>query len=175
EGGGRSGLRGQQTARPVVMTLPRQALPTLDRARYQPASGLARGAYVLADAAGGTPEVILIASGSEVSQAVEAHEKLSAEGIRSRVVSMPSWELFEEQPPEYQEAVLPRAVMARVAVEQGSTLGWDRYVGPTGRVIGMRTFGAAAPLKALQQKFGFRPDPILPAAPEPPRRKRPTA
>ena len=156
----------QQTHRPVVMTLSRQALPTLDRAKYRPASGLARGAYVLADAAGGPPEVILIASGSEVSLVVDAHEKLSAEGIRSRVVSMPSWELFEDQPPEYQEAVLPRAVTARVAVEQGSTLGWDRYVGPTGRVIGMRTFGASAPLKALQQKFGFRPDQVVAAAKE---------
>jgi transketolase len=152
--------------RPVALTLSRQALPTLDRSRYAPASEVGRGAYVLADAPGGTPEVILLASGSEVSLAVEAHEKLSAEGIRSRVVSMPSWELFEEQPPEYREAVLPRAVTARVAVEQGSTLGWDRYVGPTGRVIGMRTFGASAPLKALQQKFGFRPDQVVAAARE---------
>jgi transketolase len=150
--------------RPVALALSRQALPTLDRSKYAPASGVARGAYVLADAAGGTPEVILLASGSEVSLAVEAHEKLNAEGIRSRVVSMPSWELFEEQPPEYQETVLPRAVTARVAIEQGSTLGWDRYVGSTGRVIGMRTFGASAPLKALQQKFGFRPDQVVAAA-----------
>ena len=150
--------------RPVALALSRQPLPTLDRTRFAPASGLARGAYILADAPGGNPEIILLASGSEVSLAAEAHEKLSAEGIRSRVVSMPSWELFEEQPPEYREAVLPRAVTARVAVEQGSTLGWDRYVGPTGRVIGMRTFGASAPLKALQQKFGFRPDQVVAAA-----------
>ena len=149
--------------RPVALVLSRQALPTLDRSRYAAASGVSRGAYVLADAAAGTPEVILLASGSEVSLAVEAHEKLTAEGIRSRVVSMPSWELFEEQPPEYREAVLPRAVTARVAIEQGSTLGWDRYVGTTGRVIGMRTFGASAPLKALQQKFGFRPDQVVAA------------
>jgi len=155
-----------QKHRPVALALSRQALPTLDRGKYAPASGLARGAYVLADAAGGTPEVILLASGSEVSLAIDAHEKLVAEGIRSRVVSMPSWELFEEQPPEYRESVLPRAVTARVAIEQGSTLGWDRYVGPTGRVIGMRTFGASAPLKALQQKFGFRPDQVVSAAKE---------
>ena len=155
-----------QKHRPVAFALSRQTLPTLDRSKYAPASGLARGAYVLAEAPGGNPEVILIASGSEVSVAAEAHEKLSAEGIRSRVVSMPSWELFEEQPAEYREAVLPRAVTARVAIEQGSTLGWDRYVGPTGRVIGMRTFGASAPLKALQQKFGFRPDQVVAAAKE---------
>ncbi|HET9158063.1 MAG TPA: transketolase, partial [Myxococcaceae bacterium] len=150
--------------RPVALTLSRQALPTLDRSKYAPASGVARGAYVLADAPGGKPEIILLASGSEVSLAVEAHEKLIAEGIRSRVVSMPSWELFEEQSPEYREEVLPRAVTARVGVEQGSTLGWDRYVGPTGQVIGMRTFGASAPLKSLQQKFGFRPDQVVAAA-----------
>jgi transketolase len=152
--------------RPVALALSRQALPTLDRTKYAAASGLARGAYVLADAAGGKPELILIASGSEVSLAVEAHEALTAEGIRSRVVSMPSWEIFEEQSPEYRDAVLPRAVTARVAVEQGSTLGWERYVGTSGRVIGMRTFGASAPLKALQQKFGFRPDQVVAAARE---------
>jgi transketolase len=152
--------------RPAVLALSRQALPTLDRSKYAPASGLARGAYVLADPPGGKPEVILIATGSEVSLAVEAHEALTAEGIRSRVVSMPSWEIFEEQPQEYREAVLPPAVTARVAVEQASTLGWERYVGTSGRVIGMRTFGASAPLKALQQKFGFRPDQVVAAARE---------
>jgi transketolase len=151
---------------PAVLALSRQALPTLDRRRYAPASGVARGAYVLGDAPGGTPEVILIASGSELSLAVEAHEKLLADGIRSRVVSMPSWEIFDHQPPEYRDSVLPPHVKARVAVEQGSTLGWERYVGSTGRVIGMHTFGASAPLKALQKKFGFEPDRVIAAARE---------
>jgi len=149
---------------PAVLTLSRQPLPTLDRDKYAPASGVAQGAYVLGDAPGGDPEVILIASGSEVSLAVEAHEKLLAEGIRSRVVSMPSWEVFEQQTAEYRESVLPSKVKARVAVEQGSTLGWERYVGATGEVIGMKTFGASAPLKELQRKFGFEPDQVVAAA-----------
>jgi transketolase len=149
---------------PAVLALSRQPLPTLDRNKYAPASGVARGAYVLADPHGGDPEVILIASGSEVSLAVEAHEKLLAEGIRSRVVSMPSWEIFEHQTEEYRESVLPSNVKARVAVEQGSTLGWERYVGATGEVIGMKTFGASAPLKELQRKFGFEPDRVVAAA-----------
>ena len=119
---------------------------------------------MLADAPGGAPEVILIASGSEVSLAVEAHEKLRAEGIRSRVVSMPSWEIFEHQTEEYRDSVLPPNVKARVAVEQASTLGWERYVGPSGQVIGMKTFGASAPLKELQRKFGFEPDQVVAAA-----------
>src|SRR5262249_4416049 len=128
---------------PAVLALSRQPLPTLDRARYAPAAGVARGAYVLADApGGGAPELILIATGSELCLAVEAHEKLLAERIRARVVSMPSWDLFERQPAEYRESVLPRAVRARVALEQASTFGWERYVGPEGRVIGMQTFGA---------------------------------
>src|SRR6185503_16115297 len=117
---------------PAVLALSRQPLPTLDRSRYAPASGVARGAYVLADSAGGLPEVILIASGSELSLAVEAHEKLLAEGIRSRVVSMPSWEIFDHQPREYRDDVLPPSVTARVAVEQASTFGWERYVGTSG-------------------------------------------
>ena len=150
---------------PAVLVLSRQPLPTLDRKKYAPASGVARGAYVLADA-GGNPEVILIASGSEVSLAVEAHEKLVAEGIRSRVVSMPSWEIFEHQPQEYQDNVLPPHVTARVAVEQASTFGWERYVGRSGRMIGMKTFGASAPLKELQRKFGFEPDHVVTAAKE---------
>ena len=150
---------------PAVLVLSRQPLPTLDRKKYAPASGVARGAYVLADA-GGNPEVILIASGSEVSLAVEAHEKLVAEGIRSRVVSMPSWEIFEHQPQEYQDEVLPPHVTARVAVEQASTFGWERYVGRSGRMIGMKTFGASAPLKELQRKFGFEPDQVVTAAKE---------
>ena len=149
---------------PAVLALSRQPLPTLDRSKYAPASGVAHGAYVLADAPGGDPEVILIASGSEVSLAVSAHEKLLAEGIRSRVVSMPSWEVFDHQTEEYRDSVLPPNVMARVAVEQASTLGWERYVGSTGEVIGMKTFGASAPLKELQRKFGFEPDQVATAA-----------
>ncbi|HEV3083207.1 MAG TPA: transketolase [Gemmataceae bacterium] len=151
---------------PAVLALSRQPLPTLDRSKYAPASGVARGAYVLADAPQGNPEVILIASGSELSLAVQTHEKLVAEGIRSRVVSMPSWDIFEHQTPEYRESVLPSRVTARVAVEQGSTLGWERYVGRTGRVIGMKTFGASAPLKELQRKFGFEPERVAAAAKE---------
>ncbi len=149
---------------PVVLVLSRQPLPTLDRSKYAPASGVAHGAYVLADAPGGDPEVILIATGSEVSLAVDAHEKLLTEGIRSRVVSMPSWEIFEQQTEEYRNSVLPPKVKARVAVEQASTLGWERYVGPSGQVIGMKTFGASAPLKELQRKFGFEPDQVVAAA-----------
>jgi len=149
---------------PAVLALSRQPLPTLDRNKYAPASGVAHGAYVLADSPGGDPEVILIASGSEVSLAVSAHEKLLVEGIRSRVVSMPSWEIFEHQTKEYRDSVLPPNVKARVAVEQGSTLGWERYVGSSGFVVGMKTFGASAPLKELQMKFGFEPDQVATAA-----------
>src|SRR5919197_2537684 len=149
---------------PVVLVLSRQAMPTLDRARYAPAEGLRRGAYVLGDADGGDPEVILIGTGTEVGLAVDAYEQLSAEGVRARVVSMPSWSVFERQPQEYRDSVLPRAVTARVSVEQASTFGWDRYVGPTGASIGMHTFGASAPLKDLQQKFGFTPGALVEAA-----------
>ena len=152
--------------RPAALALSRQPLPTLDRSKYAAASGLARGAYVLADAPGSDPEVILIGSGSEVSLCVDAHEELVAEGIRSRVVSMPSWDIFEQQAPQYQDSVLPPAVTARVAVEQASTLGWERYVGRSGRVIGMKTFGASAPLKELQRKFGFEPERITEIAKE---------
>ena len=151
---------------PAVLALSRQPLPTLDRSKYAPASGLARGAYVLADAPGGSPEVIIIASGSEVILAVQAHEQLIAEGIRSRVVSMPSWDIFEHQTQEYRDNVLPPKVTARVAVEQASTFGWERYVGTTGRIIGMKTFGASAPLKELQRHFGFEPDHVAAAARE---------
>jgi transketolase len=150
--------------RPAVLALSRQPLPTLDRGKYAPASGVARGAYVLADAPGGNPEVILIASGSEVILAAQAHDKLLAEGIRSRVVSMPSWDIFECQPQQYRDSVLPPAVTARVAVEQASTLGWERYVGTSGRIIGMHTFGASAPLKELQKKFGFEPERVVEVA-----------
>jgi transketolase len=151
---------------PAVLALSRQPLPTLDRTKYAAASGVARGAYVLGEAPGGNPEVILIASGSEVSLAVEAHEKLIAEGIRSRVVSMPSWDIFDHQTQEYRDSVLPPKVTARVAVEQASTFGWERYVGTSGRMIGMKTFGASAPLKELQRKFGFEPDHVAAAAKE---------
>ena len=120
----------------------------------------------MADGPGGPPEIILIASGSEVSLVVDAHEVLASRGIRSRVVSMPSWDIFEHQPESYREEVLPASVTARIAVEQGSVLGWDRYVGAAGRVIGMKTFGASAPLKELQRKFGFEPERVLAAATE---------
>ena len=149
---------------PAVLALSRQPLPTLDRSKYASARGVAQGAYVLADSPGARPEVILIASGSEVSLVVQAHETLRAEGIRSRVVSMPSWEIFDHQTQEYRDSVLAPDVKARVAVEQASTLGWERYVGTSGRVIGMNTFGASAPLKELQRKFGFEPDQVVAAA-----------
>ncbi len=149
---------------PAVLALSRQPLPTLDRSKYAPASGVARGAYVLGDAPGGDPEVILIATGSELSLAVHAHEKLLTEGIRSRVVSMPSWDIFEHQTEQYRDSVLPPGVKARVAVEQGAILGWERYVGRKGAVIGMKTFGASAPLKELQRKFGFEPECLVTAA-----------
>jgi transketolase len=151
---------------PAVLTLSRQPLPTLDRAKYASASGVAHGAYVLADDPGGDPELILIASGSEVSLAVDAHEKLVAEGVRSRVVSMPSWEVFEQQTQQYRDSVLPARVTARIAVEQASTFGWERYVGNSGRIIGMKTFGASAPLKELQRKFGFEPNRVTAVAKE---------
>ena len=149
---------------PAVFALSRQPLPTLDRRKYAPASGVTRGAYVLAEAPAGNPEIILMASGSEVSLTVQAHEKLLTEGIRSRVVSMPSWEIFEQQSEEYRDTVLPPSVMARVAVEQASSFGWERYVGTSGLTNCMKTFGASAPLKELQKKFGFEPDHVVEAA-----------
>ncbi|HVA58579.1 MAG TPA: transketolase [Gemmatimonadaceae bacterium] len=151
---------------PVALVLSRQALPTLDRSRYASADGVARGAYVLATAPDGPPQVLLLGTGSEVSLCVAAHERLIAEGIRSRVVSMPCWELFEEQDQAYRDAVLPPGVTARVAVEQASTFGWERYTGLSGRVIGMRSFGASAPLKELLTKFGFTVDAVVAAAKE---------
>jgi transketolase len=151
---------------PAVIALSRQPLPTFDRRKYASAAGVARGAYVMADATGGPPEIILIASGSEVSLVVEAHEALASQGIRSRVVSTPSWDIFEHQPQSYRESVLPAQIKARIAVEQGSALGWDRYIGAAGRVIGMETFGASAPLKELQRKFGFEPERIVDLARE---------
>ncbi len=151
---------------PTALVLTRQALPTLDRSRYAPASGVAKGAYILADAPDGKPQVVLMASGSEVSLCLDAYEKLQSEGIKARVVSMPSWEIFERQSDEYKEEVLPSDIKARVAVEQASSFGWSQYVGSTGRVIGMRTFGASAPLKELQKKFGFTPETVMTAARE---------
>jgi len=151
---------------PAVIALSRQALPTFDRRKYASAAGVAQGAYVMADAPGGLPEIILIASGSEVSLIVDAHEVLASRGIRSRIVSMPSWDIFEHQPQSYREEVLPAGVTARIAVEQGSALGWERYVGAGGRVIGMKAFGASAPLKELQRKFGFEPERVVAAATE---------
>ena len=151
---------------PVALVLTRQALPTLDRTKYAPATGVARGGYILADAEGGKPQVILMATGSEVYLCIDAYEKLKAEGIRCRVVSIPSWDLFDHQDQSYRDQVLPPDVTARVAVEQAAVLGWSQYVGPKGRVIGMRSFGASAPLKDLQKKFGFTVDAVIQAARE---------
>ncbi|HEV8486937.1 MAG TPA: transketolase [Blastocatellia bacterium] len=149
---------------PVALILSRQALPTLDRTKYGAAAGVAMGAYVLADALDGRPEVLLMASGSEVSLCVEAYEQLKAEGIKARVVSMPSWELFEHQSQAYRESVIPPDVSARVSVEQASTFGWARFTGLVGERIGMKTFGASAPLKELQKKFGFTVENVVLAA-----------
>ena len=150
----------------VAMILSRQAMPTLVRATLAPASGVAKGAYVLSDPSEGEPEVILIASGTEVSLCLEASEQLSGEGVKVRVVSMPSWELFEQQSPEYRAEVLPPHIRARVSVELASTFGWERYVGNEGCCIGMNTFGASAPLAELQHKFGFTVDRIEASAKE---------
>lgn len=149
---------------PVSLVLTRQSIPTFDRMKYGPASGVARGAYVLADAEGGKPDVILMGSGSEVHLCVEAFEKLKTEGIKSRVVSMPSWELFESQDAAYKESVLPASVTARVSVEMAATFGWERYVGQKGKMIGMHSFGASAPLKDLLKKFGFQTENVVAAA-----------
>ncbi len=151
---------------PVALVLTRQAVPTFDRTKYASASGVARGAYVLADPPDGKPDIILIASGSEVSLCVRAHETLSGEGIKSRVVSMPSWDIFEHQSQAYRDSILPPDVTARVSVEMASTLGWERYVGEKGRIIGMTTFGASAPLKDLLRKFCFEPERVVAAAKE---------
>jgi transketolase len=155
-----------RTHQPVALILTRQNVPVFDRRRYAPAEGLRRGGYVLADAGDGEPEVILIGTGSEVALALDAHEELSAEGIRSRVVSLPCWELFGRQDDAYRDQVLPPAVTARVSVEEASTLGWDRYVGTDGVKIGMHTFGTSAPLKDVQTKFGFTPDRVAEVAKE---------
>jgi len=154
----------QQTHRPTALVLSRQAMPTLDRSKFAPASGVARGAYTLSDAPGGKPDVILLGTGSELSLCVAAQEKLAAENVRARVVSFPCFELFEEQDAAYKESVLPAAVTARVSVEMASTFGWDRYVGPNGATVGMHTFGASAPLKDLLKKFGFTVENVVAAA-----------
>ncbi len=149
---------------PVVLILTRQAMPTLDRTKYASAAGVAKGAYVLADAPDGRPEVLLFATGSEVALCVQAHEQLAVEGIKSRVVSMPSWELFEQQSEDYKQSVIPSNITARVSVELASTFGWRRYVGIQGQTIGMESFGASAPLKELAKKFGFTVDHVVAAA-----------
>jgi transketolase len=149
---------------PVALVLTRQNVPILDRSRYAPAEGLRRGGYVLADPDDGDPEVILIATGSDVALAAGAYEELRASGVRARVVSLPSWYMFDRQSEEYRERVLPSGVRARVSVEEGSVLGWERYVGPEGAMIGMHTFGSSAPLKDVQTKFGFTPERIAQTA-----------
>ena len=149
---------------PACFVLSRGAVPVFDRDRYAPAAGVAKGAYVMADAEGGMPDVILIGTGSEVKLCVDAYEELKEEGVKARVVSMPSWELFEQQDEAYRDHVLPPAVTARVSVEAGAVLGWDHYVGSSGAKIGMHTFGSSAPLKDLMKKFGFTPDAVAEAA-----------
>jgi transketolase len=149
---------------PACLVLSRQPLPTFDRVRYAPAAGLARGAYILAEAAGGEPQVLLIGTGSEVNLCIEAYEDLRKEGVAARVISMPSWELFEQQDLAYRNLVLPPHIDARVSVEEGSVIGWDRYVGAAGARIGMHSFGSSAPSKDLQQKFGFTTENVIAAA-----------
>jgi transketolase len=149
---------------PAAIVLTRQPLPTFDRSKYAPAAGVAKGAYVLADAPDGKPEVILMGTGSEVSLCVTAYEQLTKDGIKARVVSMPSWDIFEKQSEDYKKQVLPPAVKARVSVEAASTFGWSQYVGPTGRMIGMHSFGASAPIKDVLKKFGFTPEKVVEAA-----------
>jgi transketolase len=154
----------QHTHGPSTLVFSRQAIPTFDRTKYAPASGVAKGGYVFADADGGKTEVILLGTGTELQHCVAAYEKLKAEGIKARVVSMPCWEIFDQQDAAYKESVLPAAVTARVSIEMAATLGWDRYVGPKGKMIGMHSFGASAPLKDLLPKFGFVPDNVVAAA-----------
>ena len=155
----------RHTSEPSAMILSRQAIPTLDRSKYASAEGVAKGGYVLGDC-DGEPDIILIGTGSELPMVVKAHEQLSGDGVKSRVVSLPSWFLFEKQDRGYRDSVLPLAVKARLAVEQGSELGWDRYVGSEGATITMSTFGASAPLAKLQEKFGFTVDNICKVARE---------
>jgi transketolase len=154
------------THQPVVLVLTRQAVPTFDRTKYASAAGVAKGAYILADASGGKPDVILMGTGSEVSICIDAYEKLKAAGVKARVVSMPSWDLFEKQDESYRRQVLPPDVRARVAIEQASTFGWSQYAGPEGKIIGMHSFGSSAPIKDLLNKFGFTADKAVEAARE---------
>jgi transketolase len=147
--------------KPAVLVLTRQPVPTLDRTKYAPASGLAKGAYVLTPDDGGKPQALLLATGSEVPLCAQAYELLKAKGIRTRLISMPSWELFEQQSQDYRDSVLPPEVTVRVAVEQASTFGWERYVGRTEHILGMKRFGASAPLKDLLKKFGFTPEHVV--------------
>ncbi|MEV6926664.1 transketolase [Dactylosporangium sp. NPDC051485] len=151
---------------PAALVLTRQRVPTFDRTRLAAAAGVAKGAYVLADPPSGEPDVILLATGSEVALALAARDELAVDGIGARVVSMPCWELFDRQPRRYRDEVLPPAVRARVAIEQASTLGWERYVGDAGAIVGMHTFGASAPLKQLLSKFGFTPERVTQVARE---------
>jgi len=154
----------EQDHQPVALVLTRQDVPIIDRSRYASAEGLRRGGYVIADPDDGDPEVILIATGSEVSLALEAHEALAGDGVRSRVVSLPSFYLFDQQDPDYRDSVLPPSLTARVSVEEAATLGWDRYVGPEGASIGMHTFGSSAPLKDVLEEYGFTPDRVAETA-----------
>jgi len=149
---------------PVCLVLSRQALPTFDRSRYAPAAGVARGGYVLAEAPGGDPDVILIGTGSEVAPCVDAAKMLAHANVAARVVSLPSWELFDRQGEDYRQSVLPKSVKARVSVEAGSTRGWERYAGVDGAMIGMHRFGASAPAKDLMRRFGFTAEDIAAAA-----------
>jgi len=149
---------------PALVLASRQPIPVLDRTKYAAASGTAKGGYILAEAEGGKPDVILIASGTEVPLCVEAYEKLKADGIKTRVVSLPCWELFAAQNQSYRDTVLPPSIKARVAVEMASTFGWERYVGLDGKIVGMRSFGASAPLKDLLKHFGFTVEAVIAAA-----------
>ena len=155
----------ESASHPTALIFSRQALPTLDRSKYAPASGVKKGGYVLADCEG-TPDIILIATGSELSLVADAYETLKADGVKVRVVSLPSWYRFEMQDAAYKESVLPRGVTKRLAVEQAGSIGWDRYVGFDGRTITMSTFGASAPLAKLQDKFGFTHDNVVKVARE---------
>ncbi len=154
----------QHTHEPVAIVLSRQNMATLDRTKYAPAAGVAQGGYILADAPGGKPTVILLGTGSELGLCVEAYEKLTAEGVAARVVSMPSWELFDEQPQSYREKVLPPAVTNRVAVELGLEMGWERYLGNCGKFVGMSSYGASAPVGVLLKHFGITLEHVLAAA-----------
>lgn len=151
---------------PAALILSRQSLPTFDRSKYASATGVSKGAYILADADDGRPDLLLLATGSEVSLCMAAYGQLQKDSIKARVVSMPSWDLFEKQSQDYRDSVLPPEIAARISVEQASTLGWDRYVGPHGHIIGMHTFGASAPQRDLQEKFGFTQERIVAVAKE---------